>query len=136
LVLDAEGLSKLALGQSRAVSFAMDAHELQTPIVVAATTLTEVMRGGPRDAPFHRVLRRIDIAPIDETRARQAGELLERARLSGHGHALDALDALVAAVALAQPRPALLLTSDMKDMEVLTHEPGRPRRERVTVVHV
>jgi predicted nucleic acid-binding protein len=133
LVLDAQGLSKLALGHSRAVSFAMDAHELQTPIVVAATTLTEVMRGGPRDAPLHRVLRRIDIAPIDETRARQAGELLERARLSGHSHALDAL---VAAVALAQPRPALLLTSDIKDMELLTQEPDRPRGERVTVVHV
>ena len=133
MVLDAEGLSKLAHGQSRAVSFAMDAHELQTPIVVAATTLTEVMRGGPGDAPFHRVLRRIDVAPIDRTRARQAGELLGRARLSGHGHALDAF---VAAVALAQPRPAVLLTSDTKDMELLTHEPGRPRRERVTVVHV
>jgi predicted nucleic acid-binding protein len=111
----------------------MDARDLQTPIVVAASTLTEVIRGGARDAPLHRVLRRIEIAPIDETRAREAGELLGRAKLSGHSHALDAL---VAAVALAQPRPAVLLTSDTKDMEVLTHEPDRPRRERLTVVHV
>ena len=133
LVLDAEGLSKLAQGESRAVSFAMDAHDLHTPVVVAASTLAEVMRGGPRDSPLHRVLQRIEILPIDAAKAREAGELLGRARLSGHRYALDAL---VAAVALAQPRPVVLLTSDAKDMERLTDEPGRPRRERITVVHV
>jgi predicted nucleic acid-binding protein len=133
LVLDAEGLSKLAQGESRAVSFTMDAHDLRVPVVVAASTLTEVMRGGPRDAPVHRILRQIEISPIDAARAREAGELLGRARLSGHRYALDAL---VAAVTLAQPRPAVLLTTDSKDMQRLTDEPGRPRRERITVVHV
>ena len=133
LVLDAEGLSKLAHGESRALSFVIDAYELRTPVVVAASTITEVLRGGPRDSPFHRVLRRIEVWPIDAARAREAGALLGRANLSGHRHSLDAL---VAAVAIAQPRPALLLTSDHKEMTLLTDEPDRPRRERVTVIHV
>jgi predicted nucleic acid-binding protein len=133
LILDADGLSKLAEGDSRVVSFAMDAHDLRTPVIIAASTLTEVLRGGPRDSPVHRVLRRIEIAPIDEAKARAAGELLGRARMPGHSHALDAL---VAVVALAQTRPVVLLTSDTKAMERLTEEPDRPRRERVAVVQV
>jgi len=132
-VLDAEGLFKLASGVSRAVSFAMDAHELGAPVVVAASTLAEVIRGGSRDALVHRVLKRIEISPIDAETAREAGELLGQAGLSGHRCALDAL---VAAVAMAQPRPVVLLTSDSKDMQRLTDEPGRPRCERITVVHV
>jgi predicted nucleic acid-binding protein len=133
LILDADGLSKLAQGDSRAVSFAMDAHNLRAPVIVAASTLTEVLRGGQRDSPVHRVLRRIEISPIDKTKARAAGELLGRVGLSGHSHALDAL---VAVVAMAQPAPVVLLTSDTKDMARLTEEPDRPRRERVAVVQV
>jgi len=133
LVLDADGLAKLAAGNSRAVSFAMDAHDSQTPVIVAASTLTEVLRGGPRDSPVHRVLRRLEVSPIDESKARMAGELLGRVGLSGHDHALDAL---VAVVALAQPRPVVLLTSDTKDMGRLTNEPERARRERIAVVRV
>jgi predicted nucleic acid-binding protein len=132
LILDADGLSKLAEGDCRAVSFAKDAYDLRAPVIVAAPSLTEVLRGGPRDSPVHRVLRKIEISPIDRTKARAAGELLGRARLSGHSHVLDAL---VAVVAMAQPRPVVLLTS-AKDMERLTEEPDRPRQERVAVVHI
>ena len=41
-----------------------------------------------------------------------------------------------AAVALALPRPVVVLTSDTKDMERLTDEPGCPRLERVAIVRV
>jgi predicted nucleic acid-binding protein len=133
LVLDADGLSKFAEGNSRAVSFAKDAYDLQAPVIVAASTLAEVLRGGGRDSNVHRVLRRIDVSPIDKTKARAAGELLGRLGLSGHENALDAL---VAVVALAQPRPVVLLTSDTDDMTRLTHEPGRPARERIAVVRI
>src|SRR5262245_19580528 len=78
LVLDADGLSKFAEGNSRAVSFAKDAYDLRAPVVVAASTLTEVLGGSTRDSHVHRVLRRIDISPIDMTKARAAGELLGR----------------------------------------------------------
>ena len=133
LVLDTDGLTKLAEGNSRAVSFTMDAHEARAPVVVAASTLAEVLRGGARDARVHRVLGRIEVSAIDEDRARAAGELLGRVGLSGHARALDAL---VAVVALAQPRPVVVLTSDTEDLERLTEEPGRIRRERVAVVRI
>src|SRR5215472_16432634 len=119
LVLDAEGLVKLAAGDTRARSFAMDAHDARVPVVVAASTLAEVLRGGARDTPIHRVLGKIAVTPIAEARARAAGELLGRAGMSCHQHALDAL---VAIVALAQPRPVVLLTSDTDDLTKLTEE--------------
>jgi predicted nucleic acid-binding protein len=133
LVLDAEGIVKLSQGDPRVVARTKLAHLRSASVVAAATTLAEVLRGGPRDAPVDQALRRVTVVPITADEARAAGGLLGRAKLSGHSHALDAL---VAAVALAQPRPVVVLTSDKKDMELLTEEPGRPRRERVAVVHV
>ncbi len=62
-----------------------------------------------------------------------AGELLGRTGLSGHRCALDAL---VATVALAQPRPVVLLTSDIGDMARLTEEPERSQRERIAVIRI
>lgn len=133
LVLDAEGLTKLAAGHQVAVSFARDAHDARGNVVTAASTLAEVLRGAPRDAAMYRVLNRITVVPIDKEMGRAAGELLGRAGLSGHRHALDAL---LAVVALDQPRPVVLLTSDTGDLGRLTEEPSRPARERVAVLRV
>ena len=102
-------------------------------VLTAAPTLAEVLRGTPRDAGMHRVLNRITVVPIDKRLGRAAGELLGRAGLSGHQHALDAL---LAVVAMEQQRPIVLLTSDPDDLRRLTHEPDRPARERVAVVRV
>lgn len=133
LVLDAEGLVKLANDNLAAMSRVKNANSRNAAIVTAATTLTEVLRGGPRDAPVHHVLRKVKVVSIDPEQARAAGELLGRAGLSGHRCALDAL---LAVVALSQPRPVVLLTSDTEDMTKLTEEPGRPARERVAVVRI
>jgi predicted nucleic acid-binding protein len=133
LVLDAEGLVKLASGHPSALSRTKVAYARDAAVVTASTTLTEVLRGGPRDAPLHRILRSVKIVAIDAERARAAGELLGRTGLSGHRCALDAI---LAQVALAQPRPVVLLTSDINDLTRLTEEPGRPRQERVTVVRL
>jgi hypothetical protein len=73
------------------------------------------------------------VVPIDEQQGRAAGELLGRTGLSGHRYALDAL---LAVVALDQPRPVVLLTSDPSDLARLTEEPERPRAQRVGVVRV
>jgi hypothetical protein len=43
---------------------------------------------------------------------------------------------LLAVVALAQPRPVVLVTSDPEDMARLTEEPGRRKAERIAVVKV
>jgi predicted nucleic acid-binding protein len=133
LLLDAEGLVQLADGKHFAVSLARDAHDRNGRVVTAASTIAEVLRGGPRDAKVHRVLSQIRIVPLDKQLGRIAGELLGRTGLSGHRCTIDAL---LAAVALGLPRPVVLLTSDPDDMGRLTEEPGRPRAEKVTVVRV
>jgi predicted nucleic acid-binding protein len=133
LVLDAEGLVKLADGDLTARSYYLDARDAKGAIVTAASTLTEVLRGGAVDARIHRILNKLTIVPIDAVRARAAGELLGRTGMSGHRCALDAL---VAVVALAQPRPVVLLTSDSEDLAKLTEEPERARTERIAVIRV
>jgi predicted nucleic acid-binding protein len=130
LVLDAEGLVKLASGHPVAVSLARDAYQAEAEIVTAVTTLAEVLRGGPRDALVHRISSRVTVSSIGEEQGRAAGELLGRTGLSGHRCALDAL---LAVVALAQPRPVIVLTSDMDDMRRLTKEPSVRKAERVEV---
>jgi predicted nucleic acid-binding protein len=133
LVLDAEGLVKLAKGDPRALARAKNAYGREASLVTAATTLTEVLQGGPRDAQMHHVLRRVRVIKVDAEQARAAGELLGRTGLSGHRCALDAL---LATVAMAQPRPVILLTSDTDNLTKLTYEPTRPAKERVAVVRI
>ena len=133
LVLDAEGLVKLAANHPRAYARVKAARNRHGLVVTAASTLTEVLRGGPGDAPLHRVLGQITVVPIDKQQGRAAGELLGRTGLSGHRCALDAL---LAVVALDQPRPVVVLTSDPRDLGRLTEEPGIRKGERVQVVRV
>jgi predicted nucleic acid-binding protein len=102
-------------------------------VTVSAITLTEALRGGPRDAAVHRVLSRITVVPVMAAIARRAGELLGATGLPGHQCAIDAA---VAATALEMGRPVLLLTSDPDDLTKLTGEPGRPKAQRIAVVHV
>ncbi len=133
LVLDAEGLVKLARGDVVARSYFEDARSARGAIVTAATTLTEVLRGGAGDSAIYRVLNKMTIVPVDGAVARAAGELLGRTGLSGHRCALDSI---LATVALALRRPVVLLTSDPHDMARLTEEPERARPERIAVIRV
>lgn len=133
LVLDAEGLVKLAAGDPKATLPFEAARRLKGRVVTSATTLTEVLRGGPKDARIHRVLSHVTVIPIDVDRGRAAGELLGRAGLDGHRCALDAF---VATIALAQPGRVVVLTSDVNDMARLTEDPARSRKDRVRIVRV
>jgi predicted nucleic acid-binding protein len=132
LVLDSEGLSKLAAGDARARAYLDTARARRARVVVSAITLTEVLRGAPRDAAVHRVLSRITVAPVTAETARRAGELLGKTGLSGHR---SAIDAVVAATALELDRPVVLLTSDPDDLVRLVEEPERPKAQRIAVVH-
>ncbi|MEO3861062.1 PIN domain-containing protein [Acrocarpospora sp. B8E8] len=133
LVLDSEGLSKLASGDPRVRAYQEVARNRGARVVVSAITLTEVLRGGARDALVHRVLARVVKVPVTEEIARRAGELLGAAGLSGHRCAIDAV---VAATALDLPRPVILLTSDPDDMNQLTEDHGCAKEQRVVVMHV
>lgn len=132
-MLDAEGIVKFANGDARTLRRLEAVVQRDADVVTAASALAEVLRGSPRDAKVHRVLKEITIVPIDKALGRTAGELLGRAGLSGHRCTIDAL---LAAVALGLPRPVVLLTSDPDDMARLTDEPDRPRAERVAVIQV
>jgi len=133
LVLDSEGLSKLAAGDARARAYLDSARARRGQVAASAITLTETLRGGPRDATVHRVLSRITVVPVIAQIARRAGELLGETGLSGHRCAIDAV---VAATALGLERPIVLLTSDPDDMNKLVEEPDRPKAERIVVVRV
>ena len=133
LVLDAEGLSKLAAGDARTRGYLDSARNRGARVAVSALTLTEALRGGARDAAEHRVLSRITVVSVTEGIARRAGELLGATGLSGHRCAIDAV---VAATALDAERPVVLLTSDPDDLNQLVEEPGRPKAQRIVVVRV
>lgn len=76
---------------------------------------------------------KITVLPVAAQIARRAGGLLGATGLSGHRCAIDAI---AAATALGLERPIVLLTSDRDDMNRLIHEPGRPKAQRIAVVHV
>lgn len=132
-MLDCAGLTGLASGDPVTRAAARDLLARGGRIVIASTTLTEVLRGGPRDAAVHRVLKGITVEPVTGQVARRAGELLGATGLDGHRCALDAV---VAAVALDCPGPVLLLTSDVDDMSALTEQPEVPKRLRISVHRV
>ena len=133
LVLDSEGLSKLAVGNQRARAYLESARKRGARVVVSAITLTEVLRGGSRDALVHRVLSRIAVLPVTPELGREAGELLGRTGLSGHRCAIDAV---IAATALELPGPVLILTSDPDDLNRLVDEPGLTKERRPVVAHI
>jgi predicted nucleic acid-binding protein len=133
LILDGEGLSKLAAGDARTRGYLDTARARGARVAVSAVTLTEVLRGGPRDAAVYRVLSRITVVPVSPQIARRAGELLGATGLQGHRCAIDAI---VAATALELESPAVLLTSDPDDLNRLVEEPERPKAQRIAVVHV
>ena len=124
---------KLATGDPAVLALVRTAHQRYDHVVTAASTLAEVLRGGGADARIHRVLQRVTVADIDKETGRRAGELLGATGLSGHRCTVDAM---LAVVALAAPRPTLLLTSDPDDMARLTEEPGRSKAERIAVIKI
>ena len=133
VVLGSEGLSKLAAGDDRVRAYLDSARARRARVAASAITLTETLRGGPRDAAVHRVLSRITVVPVTGQIARRGGELLGATGLSGHRCVIDAV---VAATALGLERPIVLLTSDPDDMNRLAEEPDRPKAERIVVVRV
>jgi predicted nucleic acid-binding protein len=133
LVLDSEGLCKLAAKERRVRGYHEAALSRGAGVVVSAITLAEVLRGGSRDAALHRVLSRIVTVPVTASLGRAAGELLGMAGLSGRRCAVDSV---VAATALIMVRPVVVLTSDSDDLGRLVEEPACPKHQRVTVIRV
>lgn len=110
LILDSGAVIALARGDQRARAFLARALEVGASVEVPVVVLAETLRGGPRDAPVHRVLNAIGAVPLTtETMGRSAGELLGRARST------STADALIVAQAVAAGG-AHVLTGDREDL--------------------
>jgi len=121
-VLDCEGLSKVVLKDRPMMARLAQADIDGLRVVISAATLVEA-RDPRMDQPrFDWAVSRLVIEPVSEDIARAASKLLAAHRLHGHEHAIDAM---VAATALAAPAPRLLLTSDPQDLARLCREGAR-----------
>jgi len=96
-------------------------------VVTSAAILAEILRGEARDAGIYRVLGGVAVEPVTREIGERAGKLIGMARLSAE----QAVDAMVAATALEQAGPVLLVTSNVPHLSALVAE-----HERVAVVHV
>jgi predicted nucleic acid-binding protein len=123
-VLDSGGLSVLVGRSQRARAWLRWIVVHDGTVTVPTPALVETITGDAgRDAEVNRVLgvlqhaASVMVAP-DETTARRAGRLRYRARAD------DGIDALIAAAAVGDGSPCVLLTSDPDDLErLLVDEP-------------
>jgi hypothetical protein len=118
-VLDSGGLTALVGGSQRAREWLRWVIEHDGAICVPTPILVESTTGdGARDAEVNRILGVLErtatvLEAPDESTARRAGRLRHLAKTD------DGIDALVAAAAVGNGSPAVVVTSDPEDLERL-----------------
>ena len=114
LVLDAGALHALERRDVGLLGALAAARKESLPILIPATALAQVWRGGARSAPIARLLKQSStVVAVDERTARQIGEFIARLRLPDDVRP-DVVDAHVALTTRATR--SLIWTSDPKDM--------------------
>ncbi|ORT59787.1 DNA-binding protein [Streptomyces sp. CB03238] len=116
LVLDCEGLSKLVRRNPELTEWLVAADAEDVRVITSSVTLVEARDPKIHQAQFDHAISRVNIIPPTEPITRRASKLLASAGLHGHEYALDAI---VAATALASPGPVTVLTSDPEDLGML-----------------
>ncbi|MBI0383199.1 DNA-binding protein [Streptomyces albiflaviniger] len=116
LLLDCEGLSKLLNDDESVVALVAEARRRGMEAVVCALTVIEAVHARIDKARLSWVLSGLRVLPVGEEEAKMASALLMGAGLHGHKYAIDAA---VAATALKQRHPVVVLTSDVDDMTKL-----------------
>ncbi|MHB9864433.1 type II toxin-antitoxin system VapC family toxin [Streptomyces sp. YIM S03343] len=113
VVLDSQALS-LLLSNDRALTARIEAtRRAGIPVRVSALTVVEAVHGKTDMPRLKWYLSRLRLEPVTPEDSLTAVTLLREAGgLHGHKYAIDAL---VAAMALRSPSPALVLTSDRDD---------------------
>lgn len=115
VVLDATALTEAAHEGAQLRIQLRRAIKRGAAVYTSAATLTEVLRGHPRDALTYRLLLSVKIRVIDADLGQAAGARIGRTRVCGN----VTLDSLVAEVASSLPRPVVVFTADDKDLKTL-----------------
>lgn len=113
VVLDSEGLSAWVAQDRKVLGLLKVFHEMGADLIISANTIVEVSHSRVNMPRLQWTLSRVKVEPVTEQTAKDAARLLKTAGLHGHKYAIDAT---VAEVALRQPGPVVLLTSDIDDM--------------------
>lgn len=125
LFLDCDGLSRLIADDRRVVERVHTARRHGMNVATSSLTIVEAIHDRVDKARLNWVLSGIDIKDATERIGREASRLLLAAGLHGHKYAVDAV---VAATAMAQPGPVMVVTSDVEDLTVLCDVADRPKR--------
>ena len=113
VVLDSEGLSAWIAQDRKILAMFQVFHAMGADLVIGANTIVEVSHARVNMPRLQWALSRVKVEPVTEGAAKASAELLKAAGLHGHKYAIDAT---VAEVALRQPGPVAMLTSDVDDM--------------------
>lgn len=116
VVLDSQGLSAWVVQDRKLLTMLQVFHEMGADFAIGANTIVEVSHARVNLPRLNWTLSRIKVEPVTQQTARTAAELLKTAGLHGHKYAIDAT---VAEMAMRQPGPVALLTSDIDDMSRL-----------------
>lgn len=111
LILDAGALIGFERKNQMVAALIEEAEERGGRIVIPASVLGQVWRGGPQAARLTKLIAGSDVDSLEEGRAKEIGE-----RLGGRDGS-DVVDAHV--VCCAVERQAAIITSDLEDTEAL-----------------
>ncbi|HET6357919.1 DNA-binding protein [Streptomyces sp.] len=113
VVLDSEGLSAWIADDRKISTMIQIFYDQGVTLAIGANTMIEVMHAGVSMPRLNWLLSRVRVEPVTEQSAKAAARLLKDTGLHGHKYAIDAT---VAEMALRQPGPVVMLTSDLDDM--------------------
>lgn len=116
LVLDCQGLSLLLRNDDDINHYVDAARTVRADLVTTGLTVLEAQHPRTDSRRMTHLLSTLKVVEADREIREHAGKLLRATGMHGHEHLVDAV---VAAVALRQPRPTLLLTSDPDDLNRL-----------------
>ncbi|WP_405365614.1 DNA-binding protein [Kitasatospora sp. NBC_00039] len=116
VVLDSEGLSSWIRQDRGVLAMLQVFHAMGADFVVGANTIVEVAHARVNEARLDWTLSRVKVEAVTDQAARASAGLLKQAGLHGHKYAIDAT---VAEMALRQPGPVAVITSDVDDLAKL-----------------
>jgi hypothetical protein len=113
VVLDSQGLSAWIAQDRKVIAMFHVFYTMGADLVIGANTIVEVAHTRVNMPRLRWALSHVKVEPVTERTAKASADLLRTAGLHGHKYAIDAT---VAEMALRQPGPVAMLTSDIDDM--------------------